>query len=61
MLTKESLRAFFKEKITKPVRFNDITFMLDLLPPDRRKLKRILREAVSDGAIVDPKWDVRAC
>ncbi len=51
MITKESLSAFFKEKITKPVSFNGIVFLLNLSPPDRRKLKRFLREMVNEGAI----------
>ncbi|MFO0754308.1 MAG: ribonuclease R [Thermodesulfovibrionales bacterium] len=52
MMTKESISAFFKEKITRPVKFNDIVFLLNLSPPDRRKLKRFLREMVGEGEIV---------
>lgn len=52
MMTKDSLAAFFKDKVTRPVRFNDIVFLLNLSPPERRKLKRILREMVSDGEII---------
>src|SRR5208337_5277092 len=52
MMTKESLTSFFQEKVTKPVRFNDIVFMLDLSPPERRKLKRLLKEILGEGTIV---------
>ncbi|MCL4493024.1 MAG: ribonuclease R [Nitrospirae bacterium] len=52
MITKDSLIALFREKITKPVSFNGIVFMLNLSPPERRKLKKILREMVSGGDIV---------
>ncbi len=51
-MTKESISAFFKEKVTRPVKFNDIVFLLNLSPPERRKLKRFLREMVGEGEIV---------
>ena len=52
MITKDSLTALFKEKITKPVSFNGIVFMLNLSPPERRRLKKLLREMVGEGDIV---------
>ncbi len=52
MLTKDSLIALFREKITKPVNFNGIVFTLNLSPSERRKLKRLLREMVSEGDII---------
>ncbi|MGD0283171.1 MAG: ribonuclease R [Dissulfurispiraceae bacterium] len=52
MITKESLTAFFTEKVTRPLRFNDIVSLLDLSSSERRQLKRLLRETVGEGAIV---------
>ena len=52
MMTRESLTAFFQNNVTKPLRFNDIVFMLALSPPERRKLKRLLKEMSGDGTIV---------
>lgn len=52
MITKDSLILFFKEKVTHPVSFRDIVFKLNLTTPERRKLKRFLREMVNDGDIV---------
>ncbi|MDA8214079.1 MAG: ribonuclease R [Nitrospiraceae bacterium] len=52
MITKDSLISFFKEKVTQPLSFHEIVFKLNLTPPERRKLKRFLREMVNDGDIV---------
>ncbi len=52
MLTKESLTYFFKEKVTQPLSFREMVYNLNLTPPERRKLKRLLREMVNDGDIV---------
>ncbi len=52
MITKDSLISFFKEKVTQPLSFHEIVFKLNLTPPERRKLKRFLREMVDDGDIV---------
>ncbi len=52
MLTKDSLILFFKEKITSPVSFRDIVFQLTLASPERRKLKRLLREMTREGIVV---------
>lgn len=52
MITKEFLKSFFKDKITNPISFGEIVFNLKLNPPERRKLKGILKEMVSDGDIV---------
>ncbi len=52
MITKDSLLSFFKEKVTNPIGFRDIVFKLNLTPPERRKLKRFLREMINDGDIV---------
>ncbi|HAK88203.1 MAG: ribonuclease R [Nitrospirae bacterium GWC2_46_6] len=52
MITKDSLTAFFKEKVTQPLGFREIVYNLNLTPPESRKLKRFLREMVNDGNIV---------
>ncbi len=52
MITKDSIIHFFKKSITHPVSFKDICVRLELVPSERRKLKRILREIISDGEIV---------
>ena len=52
MVTKESLRTFFKEKITRPLSFREIVYSLNLSPSERRSLKRILSEMLRDGDIV---------
>jgi ribonuclease R len=52
MLTKNFLTSFFKEKVTQPLSFREIVYTLNLTPPERRKLKRLLREMVNDGDIV---------
>lgn len=52
MIAKDSLISFFREKVTHPINFRDIAFKLNLTPPERRKLKRFLREMVNDGDIV---------
>ncbi len=52
MITKEFLASSFREKVTRPLRFNDIVLLLDLSPSERRKLKRLLREMVGEGTIV---------
>ncbi len=52
MITKESITAFFKDNVTKPVRFDDIVFLLDLSSSERRRLKRLLRELSAEGAVV---------
>ena len=52
MITKEFLEQFFREKVTRPLRFNDVVLMLDLSSSERRKLKRLLREMVGQGTIV---------
>lgn len=52
MITKDLLISFFKEKVTNPISFRDIVFRLKLDSPEKRKLKRFLREMVNDGNIV---------
>jgi len=52
MITKDSLISFFKEKVTQPLSFMEVVYNLNLTPPERRKLKRLLREMVNDGDIV---------
>ncbi|BCB96641.1 ribonuclease R [Dissulfurispira thermophila] len=52
MITKDLLITFFKERATQPVSFREIVFKLNLTPPERRRLKRLLREMVNDGDIV---------
>ncbi len=52
MITKEFLALSFREKVTRPLRFNDIVLLLDLSSSERRKLKRLLRELVGEGTIV---------
>jgi ribonuclease R len=52
MISKEFLSLFFREKVTKPLRFNDIVSLLVLSPSERRKLKRLLKEMVGEGTIV---------
>lgn len=52
MITKDLLITFFKKRVTQPISFREIVFKLNLTPPERRKLKRLLREMVNDGDIV---------
>lgn len=52
MITKDIIKIFFKKKIKGPVSFRDISLQLNLTPPERRKLKRFLRELVRDGIIL---------
>lgn len=52
MITKESLTAFFREKVTKPLMFNDIVFLLGLSSAERRMLKRLLREMLDEGSVI---------
>ncbi len=52
MITKESIFKFFKEKVTHPISFRDIGIQLGLKPSERRRLKRLVRELVSEGSIV---------
>src|SRR5208282_916955 len=52
MIAKESLTLFFSEKVTRPLRFNDIVLLLKLSPAERRKLKRLLKEMTGEGTIV---------
>ncbi len=52
MITKEFLEQFFREKVTRPLGFNDVVLLLDLSSSERRKLKRLLKEMVSQGTIV---------
>ncbi|NTU41715.1 MAG: ribonuclease R [Nitrospirales bacterium] len=52
MLNKDSIAHFLKEKSKGPLSFREITDRLKLTPPERRAVKKILRELVADGAIV---------
>lgn len=52
MITKDSLISFFKEKVTQPLSFIEVVYKLNLTPPERRTLKRLLRELVNEGEIV---------
>jgi len=52
MITKEFLSSFFREKVTRPLSFNDVVLWLDLSPSERRKLKRLLKEMIGEGTIV---------
>ena len=52
MITKELLALSFREKVTRPLRFNDIVLLLALSPSDRRKLKGLLKEMIGEGTIV---------
>ncbi len=49
---KETILAFLTGKASSPLSFKDITSQLRLTPPERRQVKRILRELVADGVIV---------
>ncbi|MEW5744295.1 MAG: ribonuclease R [Nitrospirota bacterium] len=52
MVTRESLLAFFREKVTRPIRFIDIVYLLNLSPAEKRRMKRFLRELVDEGEVV---------
>ncbi len=51
-MNRESVRAFFREKVTRPLSFKEISTELRLSRPEARSLKRVLRELVSDGTLV---------
>lgn len=52
MITKDLLITFLKEKVTRPISFREIVYSLNLPSSERHKLKRLLREMTSDGAVV---------
>lgn len=52
MTTKESILKFFKEEIKHPLSFRDICFQLNLSSSERRRLKRLMRELISEGSVV---------
>lgn len=52
MITKETISSFFKEKVSKPLSFQEIVRSLRLSSQESRKLKKILREMVKEGDIV---------
>jgi len=52
MLTTDSVNSLFTGKLTRPLTFREIAERLGLVPAQRKKLKRLLREMVRDGAIV---------
>jgi ribonuclease R len=52
MFTKESLISYFKQKISRPLSFRDISASLNLAASERRKFKKILRELVSEGSVI---------
>jgi ribonuclease R len=52
MLTSDSIKSLFTGKLTRPVTFKEIAERFGLVPAQRKKLKRLLREMVRDGAIV---------
>ncbi len=52
MIRKEQLLTFFRDKVTRPLSFREIVFQLSLTPPERRILKRTLREMVSEGTVI---------
>ncbi|MFA5353722.1 MAG: RNB domain-containing ribonuclease, partial [Thermodesulfovibrionales bacterium] len=49
---KDSIAHFLKEKAKAPLSFRELTDSLRLTPPERRAVKKILRELVAEGAIV---------
>ncbi|MBM4128809.1 MAG: ribonuclease R [Nitrospira sp.] len=51
-MSKDLLIKFFKEKVTRPVGFREIVYYMGLSPSERRKLKRLLMEAIRTGEIV---------
>ncbi|MCK7508664.1 MAG: hypothetical protein MZV70_34635 [Desulfobacterales bacterium] len=51
-MTGESIIEYFRSKVTKPLSFHEIVYLMHLTPPERRQLKRFLRDLVSDGKIV---------
>ncbi len=51
-MTRESIIEYFRSKVTKPLSFHEIVYLMHLTPPERRQLKRFLRDLVSDGKIV---------
>jgi ribonuclease R len=52
MLNKETVSAFFREKVRRPLSFREITAQMELSRPEGRALKRVLRELLQDGGIV---------
>jgi len=52
VLTKVSLTVFFQRKVTRPISFREITFLLSATSSETRQLKKFLREMVRDGVIV---------
>jgi ribonuclease R len=52
MITKELLNSFFKEKVSKPLSFQELVRSLRCSPSEGRRLKKILREMVKEGDIV---------
>lgn len=52
MINKETILAFFREKIKKPLSFKEIVSLLRLDNQDIRVFKRLLRQMLRDGDIV---------
>lgn len=52
MITKEIINSFFKERVSKPLSFQEIVRLLKLSSSESRRLKKILREMVKEGDII---------
>ncbi len=52
MMNKETLLAFFREKMQRPMSFKEIVSYMHLSRPEARALKRLLREMLHSGDIV---------
>ncbi|MDI6800432.1 MAG: ribonuclease R [Thermodesulfovibrionales bacterium] len=52
MITKEFLLSFFKQKVSQPISFRDISDRLNLALSERRKMKKLLRELVDEGSVI---------
>jgi len=52
MLSKETVRLFFREKTKRPLAFKEIVYGMDLNRKEARALKRIIRSMVRDGELV---------
>ncbi|MHB8881493.1 MAG: ribonuclease R [Thermodesulfovibrionales bacterium] len=52
MMNKETVSAFFREKVRRPLSYREITEQMELSRPEGRALKRVLRELIHEGEIV---------
>ncbi|TAN40294.1 MAG: ribonuclease R [Nitrospirae bacterium] len=51
-MNKETVSAFFREKVRRPLSYREITEQMELSRPEGRALKRVLRELIHEGEIV---------